>query len=128
MQLVLRQGDVRLIEQLLPEVQSEYGKLTGGMQVQVIIDHKEHLPDNRIGGVLISARHRTVFVDNTLAVRFRRWTDVRLPFLRARLFCDSVSDGDGGSGDIGDSCGSDGKSDSDGCNSVFDGDGDGNGN
>lgn len=98
MQLVSRQGDVRLIEPLLPEIEYEYGRLTGGLHVQITLDHKVHLPDDRVGGVMVSARNRTVFVDNTLAVRFRHRTEVRLPFLWGRLFGDGCSGGHGDSG------------------------------
>lgn len=68
MQVVLKHGDVWLIEPLLPEIKSKYGKLTDRLQVQITMDHKMRLPDTRVGGIMVSARNRMVFVDNTLAV------------------------------------------------------------
>ncbi|XP_050436268.1 uncharacterized protein LOC126843017 [Adelges cooleyi] len=83
--LVLRQKDVKLVQTFLASLEKNYQKMTG-LEVTIKVDPDITLPENHAGGVLVNAKKKTIFVDNSLLIRLQHLTTVRFPFVHRNLF------------------------------------------
>ncbi|XP_050440076.1 V-type proton ATPase subunit E-like [Adelges cooleyi] len=83
--LIVIPDDVDTVKSMVEELQEDY--LAGtGLNVDINIDNRLKLSDQEIGGVMVTAQKRRIFVDNTLVMRLIYLAIQAVPLIRSGLF------------------------------------------
>lgn len=83
--LILVSDDVKYVESMIDELKDIYQGSTG-KKIQINIEYFLMLPREEIGGVVITAKNRTVIVENTLVNRLLHIAQQTIPLIRCGLF------------------------------------------
>lgn len=77
--------DVKLVKSMIDELEETY-KAKTGMKIIINIDSDFNIPAQEICGILITAKNRTIIVENTLVARLLRLTQRAIPLITSGLF------------------------------------------
>lgn len=83
--LILISDDVECVYLMIPELSQIYLANTG-INVEISIDNSIKLPNQEIGGVMVTAKGRRLLVENTLVVRLLYLTQQAIPIICTGLF------------------------------------------
>jgi hypothetical protein len=70
---------------MIEELEKTYKEKTG-MTIKINIDSRFKLPVQEICGILITAKNRTIIIENTLVARLLRLTERGIPLITNGLF------------------------------------------
>lgn len=77
--------DIEYVESIIDELKDTYQGCTGN-KIKINIEYYLMLPIEEIGGVMITAKNRTVIVENTLVNRLLHLAQKAIPLIRSGLF------------------------------------------
>ncbi|XP_050058544.1 V-type proton ATPase subunit E-like [Aphis gossypii] len=83
--LILISDDMECVDLMIPELSEIYLANTG-MNIEINIDNSIKLPNQEIGGVMVTAKGRRLLVENTLVVRLLYLTQQAIPIICTGLF------------------------------------------
>lgn len=73
------------VELMIEELKTIYGAKTG-KKIEIKIENSYNLPNEEIGGVIVTAKNRQIIVKNTLALRLLNLAKRAVPIIRSGLF------------------------------------------
>ncbi|CAG8433640.1 1205_t:CDS:2 [Ambispora gerdemannii] len=86
--IIARKADVDLINAAIKDASKDYTEQSK-LPTNIRIDSKEHLPESSAGGIILTAYHGRIRVNNTLEERLSLVQEELLPEIRILLFGDS---------------------------------------
>ncbi|VVC39217.1 ATPase, V1/A1 complex, subunit E [Cinara cedri] len=82
---ILILNDVPYVESMTQELENIYRTKTG-KNIEIKIENSSNLPIQEIGGVIVTAKNRTIIVENTMVLRLLNIGQQAIPIIRSGLF------------------------------------------